>query len=164
MTDQPPATISVERVRTATDEVRALVGELDRELAAHYSEVQRHGLAVEAIFQPHVRFFVAWRDGSAVGCGGVALFADFAELKRMFVRKVARGQGVADAIFAILAQEASDAGLTLLRLETGIHQPAAVSFYQRNGFRRCGTFGQYAAMPPHSVETSLFFERRLAPE
>jgi putative acetyltransferase len=161
MRDQPAATISVERVRAATDEVRALVGELDRELAVHYSEVQRHGLTVEAIFEPHVRFFVAWRGGSAVGCGGVALFADFAELKRMFVRAGLRGQGVADAILARVAQEASDAGRALLRLETGIHQPAAIRFYERNGFRRCGRFGQYAAMAPQAVETSLFFERQL---
>lgn len=162
MTDHPAATISVERVTAPTDEVRALVAELDRELAAHYSEVQRHGLAVDAIFQPHVRFFIARRAGSAVGCGGVALFADFAELKRMFVRAGSRGQGVADAILARLTQEASDAGLALLRLETGIHQPAALRFYERNGFRRCGTFGQYAEMAPQAVETSLFFENHIA--
>jgi putative acetyltransferase len=164
MADHPNAEILVERVIAATDEVRALVGELDRELAAHYSEVQRHGLAVEAIFQPHVRFFVASRGGTAVGCGGVALFDGFAELKRMFVRAGVRGQGVADAILARLVREASEAGLAMLRLETGIYQPAAVKFYERNGFRRCGAFGQYEAMGPQAVETSLFFERHLGLE
>jgi putative acetyltransferase len=162
MTTGLPPTISVERVLAATPEVRSLVGELDQELAAHYAQAQRHGLAVDAIFQPHVRFFLAWLGGSAVGCGGVALFADFAELKRMFVRPGARGQGVADAIMARLATEAKDAGLTLLRLETGMHQAAAIRFYERNGFQRCGTFEPYASMPPQAVETSLFFERQLA--
>jgi len=161
MNVEVPATIVVERVPVATTEVRALVGALDRELAAHYAAEQRHGLSVEGIFQPHVRFFVAWLNGSAAGCGGVALFSDCAELKRMFVRRELRGQGVADAIIARLAEEASDAGLTLLRLETGMHQAAAIRFYKRNGFRPCGIFGPYAWMPPQAVVTSIFLEKQL---
>ena len=104
--------VEIERALAATDEVRALIGELDQELSANYAAEQRHGLALAAIFQPHVRFFVARMRGSPVGCGGVALFSDFAEIKRMYVRSEARGQGVADAIIARLAAEASDAGLT----------------------------------------------------
>lgn len=88
--------ISIDLAPSATDEVRDLIGELDRELSAEYSPEQRHGLSLEAIFQPHIRFFLARLDGAAVGCGGVALFADFAEVKRMYVREVARrGAGVA---------------------------------------------------------------------
>src|SRR3954449_7657234 len=92
--------IRVELAPTATDEVRALIGELETVLAAEYPPEQRHGLSLDAIFQPHIRFFVARRHGAAVGCGGVALFADYAEVKRMYVRERARGQGVADAILA----------------------------------------------------------------
>ena len=90
--------LSIEVAPTATDEVRALIGELDAVLSAEYPPEQRHGLAVDAIFQPHVRFFLARRQGVAVGCGGVALFPDYAEVKRMFVHHTARGQGVADAL------------------------------------------------------------------
>ena len=54
------------------DEVRALVKELNDELGALYPPEQRHGLALEAIFQPHIRFFLAHRDGLAVGCAGFA--------------------------------------------------------------------------------------------
>src|SRR5580700_1553630 len=130
MTEQRPASIRIERALAATTEVRALVDELDHELSQHYAAEQRHGLSVEAIFQPHVRFFVARMDGSAVGCGGVALFSDFAELKRMYVRRESRGRGVADAIIARLTQEALGADLTLLRLETGTQQIAAIRSYQ----------------------------------
>jgi putative acetyltransferase len=76
--------ITVEAVRTATDEVRDLLAELDRTLAREYLPEQRHGLSLDAIFQPHVRFFVARLEGVAVGCGGVALFASFGEVKRMY--------------------------------------------------------------------------------
>src|ERR1700704_1572069 len=51
----------IEEVRTATDEVRALIGELDQVLSEGYPPEQRHGLSVDAIFQPNVHFFLrAW--------------------------------------------------------------------------------------------------------
>ena len=97
--------VRVELAPTATDEVRTLIGELETVLAAEYPPEQRHGLSLDAIFQPHVRFFVARLKGVAVGCGGVALFPDYAEVKRMYVRDSARGQGVADAILARIEAE-----------------------------------------------------------
>jgi putative acetyltransferase len=109
----------IELAQTATDEVRVLIGELENVLSAEYPPEQRHGLSLDAIFQPDVRFFVARKDGVAVGCGGVALFGDFAEVKRMYVRDTACGQGVADAILVRIEQEALRAGLSVLRLETG---------------------------------------------
>jgi len=152
--------IQVSAVLSPTAEVRALISALDRELAQHYPPEQRHGLRLEAILQPHVRFFVAWMNESAAGCGGVALFSDFAEIKRMYVRPEARSQGVADAIMTRLAMEVLDAGLTLLRLETGTHQIAAIRFYRRHGFQPCPAFEPYASMPPHAIATSVFLERQ----
>ncbi len=155
------ATITIELVSSPTAGVRALVSELEATLAAEYPPEQRHGLPLEAIFQPHIRFFVVRIDGVAVGCGGVALFDDFAEVKRMYVREGARGRGAAQALLARLEAEARAAGLDLLRLETGDAQLAAIRFYQKCGFRRCGAFGDYAKMPPSSIVTSDFFEKRL---
>jgi putative acetyltransferase len=153
--------VQVEPAPTATGEVRSLVGELETVLSAEYPPEQRHGLALDAIFQPHIRFFLARLRGAAVGCGGVALFSDFAEVKRMYVRDAARGEGVADAILARIEEEVRDAGLSLLRLETGNRQDAALRFYARAGFRRCPTFGAYALMTPQSIATSVFFEKRI---
>jgi hypothetical protein len=79
--------------RSRPAEIRALIAELDTTLSAEYPPEQRHGLALDAIFQPHLRFFLARLDGGTVGCGGVALFADFAEVKRMYVRRAARRGG-----------------------------------------------------------------------
>jgi putative acetyltransferase len=153
--------VRIEVAPTATEEVRSLIGELDSVLSAEYTPDQQHGLTVEAIFQPHVRFFLARLRGVAVGCGGVALFTDFAEVKRMYVRDPARGQGVADAMLARIEQEVRDAGLALLRLETGDRQVAAMRFYARAGFRLCPAFGAYALMAPQSIATSVFFEKRI---
>jgi putative acetyltransferase len=153
--------VLVEIVRSPTDEVRALIGELQRVLSAEYPPEQRHGLTLEAIFEPHIRFFLARLNGNAIGCGGVALFADFAEVKRMYVREAARGRGVAQALLKRLEAEARGAGLSALRLETGDRQHAAMRLYERAGFTRCGAFGAYAAMPPDAVATSIFFEKSL---
>ncbi|HTZ35464.1 MAG TPA: GNAT family N-acetyltransferase [Stellaceae bacterium] len=148
-------------VDAPSDEARALVAELDGILGAEYPPEQRHGLSLAAIFQPHIRFFVARQGMAPVGCAAVALFADFAEVKRMYVRDAARGGGAAPALLRRLEATAREAGLALLRLETGTRQFAALRFYEREGFRRCPVFGAYAAMPPHAIVTSIFMEKPL---
>jgi putative acetyltransferase len=153
--------VQIELTLAATEHVRALVDELESLLAAEYLPEQRHGLALDALFQPHIRFFLAWLRGEAVGCGGVALFDDFAEVKRMYVRDAARKQGVAGAILARLEEEVRHAGLSWLRLETGDNQIAATELYARAGFRRCPAFGDYALMAPQSIVTSVFFEKEI---
>lgn len=142
--------------------MRALVGELEAALAAQYpNPEERHGLDVDALFRPHVRFFVATRDGEALGCGGIALFDGFAEVKRMYVRPAARGSGVADAIMNALESAARAEGLSVLRLETGDRQHAAIRFYLRSGFRPCDVFGAYVSMAPHQLASSVFYEKLL---
>ena len=153
--------VQIEAVLTATDEARALVGELEAVLAVEYPPEQRHGLTFDAIFQPHVRFFLARLRGAAVGCGGVALFPDFAEVKRMYVRDSARRNGVAGAILARIEEEVRGAGLSLLRLETGVRQVAAMQLYARAAFQECPAFGDYQSMTPQAIATSVFYEKRL---
>jgi putative acetyltransferase len=157
------AEIDIEPETTATRDVRELIGELDQVLAAEYPPEQRHGLALQALFQPHIRFFVARLNGAAIGCGGMALFDDFAELKRMYVRETARGRGVAQALLARIEAETRVAGLAVLRLETGERQTAALRLYARAGFTSCAAFGDYVALRPEAIATSIFMEKRLTP-
>jgi putative acetyltransferase len=44
----------IERTTTPTDDVRSLIAELEDSLAAEYPPAQRHGLALDAIFQPQM--------------------------------------------------------------------------------------------------------------
>ena len=154
--------IEIEPVSRPTEDVRLLIGELNDELGALYPPEQRHGLALDAIFQPHIHFFIARKGGAAIGCGGVALFADFAEVKRMYVKPDARGQGVADAIMARLVAVTREAGLGILRAETGIRSLPALSFYRRSGFGDCAAFAPYCSLPPREIAGSAFLERRIA--
>jgi len=151
----------IEKAEKPTEDVRILIQQLEEELSPHYEAHQRHGLKLEAIFQPGIHFFLARRGGQALGCGGVALYPGFAEVKRMFVSPAARGQGIADAIMDRLADVARQADRPLLRLETGDRQQAAIRFYRRYGFGFCGPFAPYSTMPPENITTSIFMEKSL---
>ena len=154
-------TITVEPVPAPTREVEELVTELDEILGAAYAPEQRHALPIDRLFQPDIRFYVARLDGKAMGCGGVALLGDYAEVKRMYAREPARGRGIGKALLASLEAEARNAGKSLLRLETGIYQTAAIALYERWGFRPRGPFGPYAELPPNAIATSVFYEKPL---
>lgn len=154
--------VAVEAATSPTAEVRALIGALDEALSAHYAAEQRHSLSLDGLFQPHIRFFLARLDGVAVGCGGVALFPEFAEVKRMFVMEAMRGRGVAQALIRRVEAEARAAGVQWLRLETGDRQLAAMRMYERAGFARCGAFGAYAAMTASATATSVFMQKDLS--
>lgn len=153
--------IAIDPVTAPTAELTELIGELDAVLDANYQPHQRHSLALQQLFEPHMRFFLVRLDGAVVGCGGVALFGDYAEVKRMYTRPEARGRGLAKALLGCIETEARAAGKPLLRLETGPLQHEAVALYRRMGFIACGVFGAYAAMTSQAIEMSLFFEKRL---
>ena len=153
--------IELEQLSGPTSDAAALIAELDGVLGAVYEPEQRHGLSIEQVFEPHVRFFVARLDGEAVGCGAVALFEGYAEVKRMYTRESLRGRGVGRALLGRIEQEARAVGKPMLRLETGTLQAAAIGLYEQYGFRPCGAFGNYAALPPHRIATSLFYEKPL---
>jgi putative acetyltransferase len=153
--------ITIERLTGPTVDAEQLIAELDAVLGAVYEPHQRHGLSIEQVFEPNVRFFVARLGGEAVGCGALALFDDFAEVKRMYTREAARGFGIGKALLARIEREARDAGKRVLRLETGTYQAAAIGLYEGCGFRLCGRFGHYADLPPHRIVASLFYEKPL---
>ena len=153
--------IVLEHVTAPTETARLLVGELEVELSANYPAEQRHGLPLDALFQPKIKFYVAWCGKVPAGCGGIALLDGFAELKRMYVRPEFRGKAVASSVLAKLETVARDAGYTVLVLETGAMQHAALRFYEREGFSRCEVFGDYAAMPEHAIAGSIFMRKLL---
>jgi putative acetyltransferase len=150
--------VTIERVPAPTEEIRQLLVELDEALGGYLPE-QRHALSLDQLFEDHVRFFVVTLDGAAVGCGGVAFYDGYAEVKRMFTRPAARRKGIAAALLRRLEDEARRAGHTVLRLETGMYQTEAMSFYEREGFERCEAFGDYVALSRQAIETSVFYEK-----
>ena len=72
---------------------------------------------------------------------------EFGELKRMYVRPENRGQGIAAKVLGFLESEAMARGCAMFRLETGVSQPEALSFYARAGYARRDRFGSYPDDP-----------------
>lgn len=141
-------------------EVVALIEELDAFQTALYPAESNHCVEVAALCDAAVSFVVARREGVAVGCGAVMMDErGWGELKRMFTRPELRGLGIARGVLRRLEERALEAGVGLLRLETGIHSADALRFYERAGFERCVAFGDYGPDP-----FSVFMEKRVLPD
>lgn len=138
-------------------DVIAMIAELDAYQDSLYPAEARYALDLTALCQPNVVFAVA-RDGhgTAQGCAAVVFGSEHGEIKRMFVRPAARGRGTARQIIQLLQESAVDRGCTQLMLETGPDQPEALAFYAREGFTKCGPFGDY---PDHPL--SVFMGKTL---
>ena len=151
-----PAVITAER--PDTPDAKLLIHELQTHLESFYPPESRHGFSVQKLIAENVAFFVLRADGQPAGCGGVKLVdRDYGELKRMYVRPQFRGSGFGQKLLDHLAGHARAHGVTLLRLETGIHQQAAIRLYEKAGFRRIPPFGPYTNDP-----LSLCYEKQLA--
>jgi ribosomal protein S18 acetylase RimI-like enzyme len=134
-----------------------LITELEAHLESLYPAVSRHGYSVEKLLAQAVAFFVLRDNGTPAGCGGIQLFgAEYGELKRMYVRPQFRGLGFGKLLLDHLTEYARAQGVGLLRLETGIHQTAAIALYERMGFQRIPPFGPYFEDP-----LSLCYEKRI---
>lgn len=154
---RPKPDIVIARERPDQPEILALIEASDAYSAALYPADSNHMIDVGALMQPSVRFFVARRGGTAVGCGAVVLGeAGAGELKRFFVDEAARGAGLGHRLLAAVEAEATSHGVQTLRLETGIYSAPAIALYRRAGYRPREAFPPYAPDP-----FSLFMEKRL---
>jgi putative acetyltransferase len=138
-------------------DVIALIEALDAHAMALYPPESNHLLDIASLSVPAVTFLVV-RDGDeAVGCGAILRDArGWGEVKRMYVRPDQRGRGVGRRMLGEIEALAHTSRLTLLRLETGIHNTVALDLYRRAGFAEIGAFGDYAPDP-----LSVFMEKRL---
>ena len=149
--------ITIRPERPDRPDVVRLIEALDACATALYPPESNHLLDVAALGKSSVTLLVVRAGDEAVGCG--AILRDprgFGELKRMYVRPDRRGQRIGAALLAELEAVASEAGLALLRLETGIHNTEALGLYRRAGFVERRPFGDYA---PDAL--SVFMEKRV---
>ena len=55
---------------------------------------------------------------------------EYAEVKRMYVRPAFRGRRIGRLMLDHLVEHARQHGLTVIRLETGVHQREAIALYE----------------------------------
>ena len=150
--------VTIEPERPVRPDVEALLRKARAMLNGLYPPESWHGLDLSAYEHPEITLFVARKGGVAIGCGAFQLHDDgSAEVKSMYVAPAAQGRGVGCAIIEAI-EHALPGRITTLRLETGIHQHAAMRLYARAGFRRRGPFGSYRDDP-----LSVFMQKSLRP-
>ena len=149
--------IEITRADPRAPDLRRLIGDLDAYQQALYPAESNHLLDIDALARPEMHFFACALDGRLVGCGGVWMHGDYAEVKRVYVAPDARGLGLSRKIMAALEADAVAHGATLARLETGIHQPEALGLYRALGYTVRPSFGDYPVDDPMSV----FMEKAL---
>ncbi len=142
-------------------DVVALLDALDRYLLSLYALEANHILSVAELMAPGIAFFVARRNGQAIGTGAVRrrVGTGSGEIKRMVVAPEARGAGVGARMLATLEQHLVERGCTTAMLETGADQVEAVRLYERANYTRCAAFDGY---PDNGL--SVFYSKRLVTE
>jgi GNAT superfamily N-acetyltransferase len=124
-----------------------LIEEVQQEYVVRYGGPDDSPVDPAQFAPPEGLFLVGYDDGAAVACAGWRSHGSDAEIKRMYVRKTARGRGFARAMLAELERTALAAGHGRMILETGSKQPEAVALYRSAGYADSPPFGHYANAP-----------------
>ena len=93
-----------------------------------------------------------------VGCVAARFYRDqrYAEIKRLFVDEVFRGNAIARALMSAIENGVLAEGINCARLEMGVFQPEAEALYLSMGYRVIPPFGDYLVDP-----LSQFLEKQL---
>jgi putative acetyltransferase len=149
--------VMIDLADPASPEAVQLIERLDIYQTALYPAESNHLLSIEDLRQPSVVFLMARVNGRAAGCGAyVNLDNEYSEIKRMFVLPEYRGMKIGRLILDRLEALAREAGLQVMRLETGVSQPEAIHLYQKAGYQKREPFGSYPNDP-----LCVFMEKRL---
>lgn len=145
---------SIHRTDAGDPAFRALVAELDRDLAIR--DGKDHAFFAQFNTLDSIKHaVVAYLGGTPVGCGAIKEFDHGSmEVKRMFTASAYRGKGIGSFILNELENWTRELGYTRCVLETGETQPEAIALYKKNGYTVIPNYGQYA-----DVVTSVCFEK-----
>jgi ribosomal protein S18 acetylase RimI-like enzyme len=120
--------------------VRALFREyaasLDRDLS--FQDFERELTELPDFYRA---ILLAEQEGDVIGCAAVREFAPgIAELKRLYVKPSARGDGIGRALSVEAIERARAEGFTSIRLDTLPTMTAAAALYSALGFREIAPY------------------------
>lgn len=121
-----------------------LIKLLDEDLNERYGELQKQ-------YDKHNKLefikdvIIIYKDDAPAACGALKEYdADTIELKRIFVTKDNRRQGLSKLIVSRLEELGNSNGYKYAVLETGIKQIEAINLYKNTGYTIIENYGQYA--------------------
>ncbi len=116
---------------------------LDEDLNERYGELQKQYEVHNRI--DHIKnVILLYIDGRPAACGALKRYdPKSAELKRIFVAKEYRGQGLSKTLVAKLEESAVKEGFGYVVLETGVRQNEAIGLYKKCGYEIIPNYGVY---------------------
>lgn len=112
---------------------------------------------IEDAFKTGTRFFVAQKDNSVLGYVGISAILDEGYITNVAVFPEARQQGVASALLNSLFKFAKENSLSFISLEVRESNNAAISLYQKFGFKTEGKRKNFYSAPQ---EDALIMTKR----
>jgi putative acetyltransferase len=156
-----PQSLRIEAVDPQGADALALMREAAIEARALYPDLH----APDAPFPdnpptpPRGIYLLAYEGNLPIASGALRPIDEtIVEIRRMYVLKDYRRQGIAQMILAALERESARLGYNLMRLETGYKQDSAMRLYEAYGFIRIPPFGAYVGDP-----SSVCFEKPVNP-
>lgn len=153
-------TLRLQRIFNLNDaDILALVAKSDRYLSSLYPPESNHAEPLQALVGGNSAFFAGYLGDQLAACGSVKLVENdttYGEIKRVFVEENQRGKHLATAVMQHLEAYLRTQGVTVVRLEAGPKQPAALNLYRKLGYTERGPFGSYDSDP-----LSVFMEKTL---
>jgi DNA-binding MarR family transcriptional regulator len=117
-------------------------------LAAYYAELaERFGFNTaddkgEQFTPPSGLFLLARHGSTVVGCAGLILYPEYAEIKRMWVHREYRGIGIASRLLDELEKTALLAKKHTVRLDTNDTLKQAQNLYALKGYREIEQYNE----------------------
>ena len=126
-----------------------LAQEMAAEIAELYDGLDHNGPDMPAagpaqLGPPAGGFWVGYDGTTAVCCGGIKRRSDtVCEIKKSYVVRTARGQGIARRMLTLLEGEARALGYAVVRLDTGPRQGDAQHLYETAGYVTIDNFNDH---------------------
>ncbi len=140
-------TIHLTRTTSSNPDFRSLITQLDADLR------DRNGQMMDIYDQHNIieqidTVVVAYLNNKPAGCGCFKPYdAEAVEVKRMFVRPDARGNGISKKVLNELEAWARELDYNYTVLETGAKQVEALSLYPKSGYVSIPKYGPYINLP-----------------
>lgn len=141
--------------------IRAMQGEDVAELAkmekAAFSVPWSEKAFADLLTHPYNLYLVAVLDGRTVGCAGVTMLGDEADIDKVMVAKDHRGKGIASKLLEKLLECCEERGVTSFTLEVRVSNAPAIHLYRKYGFVSEGVRPRFYEKP---VEDAMIMWRR----
>jgi 23S rRNA-/tRNA-specific pseudouridylate synthase/GNAT superfamily N-acetyltransferase len=149
--------LALELVDPRSPVIVRMIAELDEYQASLYPPESNHLVDIDNLAGKDYYFIAAMDHGEPKAVASFKRTSHgYVEIKRLYVIEEYRGRKLAIKLMAALEKKARLEGFTNAKLETGIHQQAAIALYEKLGYDKTGPFGSYAKDP-----LSVFMSKNL---